>query len=105
MGIGDEGGFAPNLKSNEDAIEFIIEAIEAAGYKPGEDISICLDPATSELWKDGKYLFFKSDNSTKTPSEMVALWQDWMNKYPIVSLEDGMGENDWDGWKELTDKI
>ena len=104
-GIGDEGGFAPNLKSNEDAIEFIIEAIEAAGYKPGEDISICLDPATSELWKDGKYLFFKSDNSTKTPSEMVALWQDWMNKYPIVSLEDGMGENDWDGWKELTDKI
>ena len=104
-GIGDEGGFAPNLKSNEDAIEFIIEAIEAAGYKPGEDISICLDPATSELWKDGKYLFFKSDNYTKTPSEMVALWQDWMNKYPIVSLEDGMGENDWDGWKELTDKI
>ena len=104
-GIGDEGGFAPNLKSNEDAIEFIIEAIEAAGYKPGEDISICLDPATSELWKDGKYLFFKSDNSTKTPSEMVALWQDWMNKYPIVSLEDGMGENDWDGWKELTETI
>ena len=104
-GIGDEGGFAPNLKSNEDAIEFIIEAIEAAGYKPGEDISICLDPATSELWKDGKYLFFKSDNSTKTPSEMVALWQDLMYKYPIVSLEDGMGENDWDGWKELTDKI
>ncbi len=104
-GIGDEGGFAPNLKSNEDAIEFIIQAIEAAGYKPGEDISICLDPATSELWKDGKYLFFKSDQSTKTPSEMVALWEDWMNKYPIVSLEDGMGENDWDGWKELTDKI
>ncbi|MGK7885176.1 MAG: phosphopyruvate hydratase [Crocosphaera sp.] len=104
-GIGDEGGFAPNLKSNEDAIEFIIEAIEAAGYKPGEDISICLDPATSELWKDGKYLFFKSDNSTKTPSEMVALWEEWMNKYPIVSLEDGMGENDWDGWKELTEKI
>ncbi|MDJ0846708.1 MAG: phosphopyruvate hydratase [Crocosphaera sp.] len=104
-GIGDEGGFAPNLKSNEDAIEFIIEAIEAAGYKPGEDISICLDPATSELWKDGKYLFFKSDKSTKTPSEMVALWEEWMNKYPIVSLEDGMGENDWDGWKELTEKI
>ncbi|MDJ0845168.1 phosphopyruvate hydratase [Crocosphaera sp.] len=104
-GIGDEGGFAPNLKSNEDAIEFIIEAIEAAGYKPGEDISICLDPATSELWKEGKYLFFKSDQSTKTPSEMVALWEDWMNKYPIVSLEDGMGENDWEGWKELTDKI
>ncbi|MDJ0508566.1 MAG: phosphopyruvate hydratase [Crocosphaera sp.] len=104
-GIGDEGGFAPNLKSNEDAMEFIIQAIEAAGYKPGEDISICLDPATSELWKDGKYLFFKSDQSTKTPTEMVALWDEWMNKYPIVSLEDGMGENDWEGWKELTDKI
>ncbi|ACB54525.1 enolase [Crocosphaera subtropica ATCC 51142] len=104
-GIGDEGGFAPNLKSNEDAIEFIIEAIEAAGYKPGEDISICLDPATAELWKDGKYIFFKSDQSTKTPSEMVELWQDWVNKYPIVSLEDGMGENDWEGWKLLTDAI
>ncbi len=104
-GIGDEGGFAPNLKSNEDAIEFIIEAIEAAGYKPGEDISICLDPATSELWKDGKYLFFKSDQSTKTPSEMVTLWEEWMNKYPIVSLEDGMGENDWEGWKQLTERI
>ncbi|MEA5536633.1 phosphopyruvate hydratase [Crocosphaera sp. XPORK-15E] len=104
-GIGDEGGFAPNLKSNEEAIEFIIEAIEAAGYKPGEDISICLDPATAELWKDGKYLFFKSDQSTKTPAEMVKLWEDWANKYPIVSLEDGMGENDWEGWKLLTDAI
>lgn len=104
-GVGDEGGFAPDLKSNEDAIKFIIEAIEAAGYKPGEDISICLDPATSELWKDGKYLFFKSDQSTKTPQEMAALWEDWINKYPIVLLEDGMGENDWDGWKILTDNI
>lgn len=104
-GIGDEGGFAPNLKDNEDAIKFIIEAIEAAGYKPGADISICLDPATSELWKDGKYLFFKSDQSTKTPAEMAALWEDWMNKYPIVLLEDGMGENDWDGWKLLTDAL
>ncbi len=104
-GIGDEGGFAPDLKSNEEAIEFIIEAISAAGYKPGEDISICLDPATSELWRDGKYLFYKSDQSTKTPAEMVELWADWVNKYPIVSLEDGMGENDWEGWKLLTDTI
>lgn len=104
-GVGDEGGFAPDLKSNEDAIKFIVEAIEAAGYQPGVDISICLDPATSELWKDGKYLFFKSDQSTKTSQEMAALWEDWSNKYPIVLLEDGMGENDWDGWKILTDKI
>jgi enolase len=104
-GIGDEGGFAPDLKSNEEAIEFILEAITAAGYKPGEDISICLDPATSELWKDGKYVFFKSDNSAKTPAEMVELWASWVNQYPIVSLEDGMGENDWEGWKLLTDAI
>jgi len=104
-GIGDEGGFAPDLKSNEEAIECILEAITAAGYKPGEDISICLDPATSELWKDGKYVFFKSDNSTKTPAEMVELWTSWVNQYPIVSLEDGMGENDWEGWKLLTDAI
>ncbi len=104
-GVGDEGGFAPDLKSNEEAIELIVEAISAAGYKPGEDISICLDPATSELWRDGKYLFFKSTQETKTPAEMVKLWSDWVSKYPIVSLEDGMGENDWDGWKMLTDAV
>ncbi len=104
-GIGDEGGFAPDLKSNEEAMEFIVEAISAAGYKPGEDISICLDPATSELWRDGKYLFFKSDQSTKTPEEMVELWKSWSKQYPIVSLEDGMGENDWEGWKMLTNAI
>jgi enolase len=80
-------------------------AISAAGYKPGEDISICLDPATSELWRDGKYLFFKSDNSTKTPAEMVELWKSWLDQYPIVSLEDGMGENDWEGWKLLTNTM
>lgn len=104
-GVGDEGGFAPDLSSNEDAMQFIVEAMETAGYKPGEDISICLDPAVSELWKDGKYLFFKSDQSTKTAAEMLDLWKDWLNKYPIVSLEDGMGENDWDGWKLLTDAV
>jgi enolase len=104
-GVGDEGGFAPDLKSNVEAIDVILEAITAAGYRPGEDISICLDPAVSELWKDGKYLFFKSDQSTKTSEEMVELWASWSRQYPIVSLEDGMGENDWEGWKMLTEKI
>lgn len=104
-GVGDEGGFAPNLKSNEEAVEVILEAIAKAGYKPGEEISICLDPATSEMWKDGKYVFFKSDQSTKSSEEMVQLWASWARQYPIVSLEDGMGENDWNGWKMLTDEI
>jgi len=104
-GVGDEGGFAPNLKSNEEAIEIILEAIEKAGYKPGKDISICLDPATSEMWKDGMYLFSKSGQHQKSSEEMVALWIDWIEKYPIVLLEDGMAENDWQGWKMLTDSI
>jgi enolase len=104
-GVGDEGGFAPNLKSNEEAIAVILEAIEKAGYKPGDDISICLDPATSEMWNDGKYLFFKSTQETKTSDEMVELWTSWARQYPIVSLEDGMSENDWEGWKKLTDSI
>ncbi len=108
-GIGDEGGYAPDLKSNEEAMEVIIEAIEKAGYKPGKDISICLDPATSEMYRDGKYVFFKSDQSKKTSEEMIAIWKDWVNKYPIVSIEDGLDENDWEGWqllkKELGDKI
>jgi enolase len=103
--VGDEGGFAPNLKSNEEAIEVILEAIEKAGYKPGKDISICLDPATSEMWDDGKYLFSKSDNSHKTPEEMVEHWADWVNKYPVISIEDGMAENDWNGWKLMTEKL
>lgn len=103
--VGDEGGFAPNLKSNEEAVEVILEAIEKAGYKPGKDISICLDPATSEMWDDRKYLFSKSDKSHKTPQEMVEHWIDWVNKYPIISIEDGMAENDWDGWKLMTEKL
>ena len=104
-GVGDEGGYAPNLKSNEEAVEVIIKAIEQAGYKPGEDISICLDPATSEMWKDGKYVFFKSDQSVKTSAEMVEIWKDWVSKYPIVLLEDGMAENDWEGWQMLTREL
>jgi enolase len=101
-GIGDEGGFAPNLKSNEEAVEVILEAITKAGYQPGKDISICLDPATSEMWDEGKYVFFKSDKSKKSSEEMVALWLSWVKQYPIVSIEDGMAEDDWDGWKALT---
>ncbi len=104
-GVGDEGGYAPELKSNEEAVEVIMQAIKDAGYKPGEDISIALDPATSEMYKDGKYVFFKSDNSEKTSDEMIALWEEWVNKYPIISIEDGMDENDWDGWKKLTERI
>ncbi len=104
-GVGDEGGFAPDLKSNEEAIEVILEAIEKAGYKPGQDISICLDPATSEMWENGKYKFFKSDQSLKTSDEMVAIWKDWVAKYPIILIEDGMAENDWDGWKVMTDEM
>ncbi|MCS6925639.1 MAG: phosphopyruvate hydratase [Candidatus Binatia bacterium] len=100
--VGDEGGFAPDLRANEEAIEVILEAITKAGYKPGEDISLCLDPATSEMWDDGAYRFFKSDQSRKSAAEMVALWVSWVRQYPIVSLEDGMAENDWEGWKELT---
>lgn len=104
-GVGDEGGFAPDLKSNEEAVEVILEAIEAAGYKPGKDISLCLDPATSEMWENGKYKFFKSDQSFKTSDEMVEIWKDWVSKYPIVLIEDGMAENDWDGWKVMTDEL
>lgn len=108
-GVGDEGGYAPELKSNEEAMEVILEAIEKAGYTPGKDISIALDPATSEMWRDGKYVFFKSDNSSKSSEEMIALWSEWVEKYPIILIEDGLGENDWEGWiklnKALGDKI
>jgi enolase len=105
--VGDEGGFAPSLKSNVEAIEVILEAIQQAGYKPGEEIAIALDPATSELFKhgNGKYMFWKSDKQTKTSEEMVKFWADWCRQYPIVSLEDGLAEDDWAGWKMLTDEI
>jgi len=103
--VGDEGGFAPSLKSNEEAVEVILEAITKAGYTPGKDISICLDPAASEMWEDGKYLFYKSDKSTKTSDQMVKHWADWVKRYPIILLEDGMAENDWPGWEALTKEL
>jgi enolase len=100
--VGDEGGFAPDLKSNQEAIELILEAIARAGYKPGYDISICLDPASSEMWDDGKYVFFKSTKQALSSDELIRLWESWANQYPIILLEDGMGENDWEGWCNLT---
>jgi enolase len=104
-GVGDEGGFAPDLKSNEEAVEVILEAITQAGYKPGKDVSLCLDPATSEMWQDGRYVFFKSSKTKSTPDDMVKLWASWVAQYPIVSIEDGMAESDWDGWKKLTEAV
>jgi enolase len=103
--VGDEGGFAPSVKSNVEAIEVVLEAITKAGYKPGEEISIALDPAASEFYQDGKYVFKKSDKSAKTSDEMVKYWAKWVTDYPIVSLEDGLAENDWDGWKNLTGEL
>ena len=103
--VGDEGGFAPDLKSNDEAVELILEAIVKAGYKPGEDISICLDPAASEMWDDGKYVLFKSTKKAITSQELIGIWESWVNQYPIILLEDGMGENDWQGWKDLTSTL
>ncbi len=104
-GVGDEGGFAPDLKSNEQAVEMILEGIQKAGFKPGTDVSICLDPAASEMWENGKYKFFKSSQKLVSSDEMVKLWESWITQYPIVLLEDGLAENDWEGWKNLTDII
>jgi enolase len=103
--VGDEGGFAPSVKSNVEAIEVVLEAISKAGYKPGEEIAIALDPAASEFYQDGKYVFKKSDKTAKTSDEMVAFWAKWVKDYPIVSLEDGLAENDWDGWAKLTKEL
>jgi len=100
--VGDEGGFAPNLKSNEEAVEVIVEAIEAAGYKPGKDVAIALDPAASSFYEDGVYNLSKSGQGKKTSSEMTKLYKDWLERYPIISLEDGLAENDWEGFKEQT---
>ncbi len=101
--VGDEGGFAPMLKSNEEAIESVLEAISQAGYQPGEQIGVCLDPAASEFYKNGKYVFKKSDKSERTSEQMVDYWANWVRQYPaIVSIEDGMSEEDWDGWKLMT---
>jgi enolase len=105
--VGDEGGFAPNCKSNDEAIEVVLEAIAAAGYKPGEQVAIALDPAASEFYdkSSGKYVFKKSDKSARTPEQMVEWWANWCRQFPIVSLEDGLAEDDWAGWKLLTEKI
>ena len=103
--VGDEGGFAPNLKSNEEALEVIMEAIVKAGYKPGEDVLLALDVASSELFKDGKYTLENEIQKVKTPAEMVDFYENLVNKYPIISIEDGMAENDWDGWKLMTDRL
>lgn len=104
-GVGDEGGFAPNLKSNEEAVEVILEAIHKAGYRPGKDISLCLDPASSELWQGGQYVFFKDTKKHMTTDQMIDLWESWLGQYPIVLLEDGLGENDWAGWERLTQRL
>jgi len=103
--VGDEGGFAPNLKSNEEAIETILQAIEKAGYEPGEDVMVALDPASSEFYQDGRYVFKKSDGRSLSSDEMIKFWQNWSDKYPIISIEDGLAENDWEGWKHLTEAL
>lgn len=104
-GVGDEGGFAPDLSSNDQACEVILQAIELAGYKPGIDISLALDPAASSFYKDGTYNLSKSKQGKKTSDEMIELYKEWVKKYPIVSIEDGLAENDWDGFKKLTSTI
>jgi enolase len=104
-GVGDEGGFAPDLKSNEEAVELVLEAITQAGFKPGQDVSLCLDPAASEMWQDGRYVLFKSTQQKMKPDEMVKLWTSWVEQYPILSIEDGMAEGDWPGWKALTEAL
>jgi len=104
-GVGDEGGFAPDLGRNQDAIEFILQAIERAGYRPGTDLVLCLDPATSEMWNDGQYVYFKSDQRSATTADMINLWKSWVDAYPIVLIEDPLAENDWDGWTRLTQEL
>src|SRR5882724_251261 len=103
--VGDEGGFAPNLKSNEEAIETILVAIDKAGYKAGDDVMLALDPAASEFYDGKNYVFKKSDGRKLSSAEMVAYWKDWTERYPIISIEDGMAENDWEGWKSITEQI
>ncbi|MGH9689398.1 MAG: phosphopyruvate hydratase, partial [Candidatus Acidiferrales bacterium] len=105
--VGDEGGFAPNLKSNEEALERVLEAITAAGYKPGEQIAIAIDPAASEFYDRAakKYVFKKSDRSARTSEQMIEFWKNWVRQYPIVSLEDGLAEDDWEGWKLMTKEM
>ncbi len=103
--VGDEGGFAPRLRSNEEPMELILSAIQKAGYEPGKDIGVNLDPAASEFYENGQYVFHKSDKTRKSSEEMIAIWADWLKKYPIFSLEDGLAEDDWAGWKKLTSQL
>ncbi len=103
--VGDEGGYAPSLRSNDEALEVVLEAIQKAGYKPGEQISIALDPASTEFFENGSYVFKKSDKSVRSSEQMVEFWSNWVRQYPIISIEDGMAEDDWDGWKLLTDAL
>ena len=103
--VGDEGGFAPNLPSNQDAVELVLQAIERAGYKPGRQIAIALDPATSEFYESGTYVFRKSDGSRRTSAQMAEFWADWTARYPLVSIEDGLAEDDWEGWQSLTTRL
>ncbi len=102
--VGDEGGFAPNLDSNEAAVRLLLDAVDAVGLRPGDDIAIALDPATTELWKDGAYVL-EGEGRTLSPAEMAAFWADWCDRYPIVSIEDGMAEEDWEGWSALTSAV
>jgi enolase len=104
-GVGDEGGFAPNLKSNEEAIETILQAIEQSGYQAGDNVLLALDPAASEFFDGAGYVFKKSDGRKLSSDQMIDFWKSWVDKYPIISIEDGMAENDWDGWKTLTNEI
>jgi enolase len=104
-GVGDEGGFAPRLPSNDKAIDVIMKAIELAGYKPGKQIALALDPASSEFFEDGSYVFKKSDGSRRSSRKMVQFYERWVDKYPVVSIEDGLAEDDWDGWAILTEKL
>ncbi len=103
--VGDEGGFAPNLRSNTEALDQILEAIQAAGYTPGEEIALALDPASTEFYEEGQYVFKKSDKSRRSSEQMVEFWADWVRQYPIVSIEDGMAEDDWTGWQRITEKL
>jgi len=103
--VGDEGGFAPDLKSNDQAVEMVLAGIKKAGYRPGKDVVMALDPASSSFYKNGKYVFLKSDQSAKDPSEMIDFYEGWVNRFPIVSIEDGLSEDDWPNWKKMTERL
>ena len=103
--VGDEGGFAPNLKSNDQAVEMVLSGIKKAGYHPGKDVGLALDPASSSFYKNGKYVFFKSDQSKRSVDQMIDFYADWVKRFPILSIEDGLDENDWKGWKKMTEKL